>query len=785
VSSTSWQARLPSGWWYDVAVLTTGLAILAVAAVTALRDGLPHSTPALVAVPLVLVVARFPMVLDSRDGGIEVGFDSSILIFLLCTLDLHDALVLWSIGVLLTQVTTGKRWSSKVFNIGVGIIAGTLASGVLDLVRTQTPAHAAGTLGELFGVLLAAVAYFATDYVMSAMAVALRSGTGLRRHLLQRGTLMAVACFVPFDTLGYLGAVVYRTAPVWALALLAVPLATLLIGTRAVTRGRENARRLTVLFAAAVRAQALANEEEVLTALADDARELLHLDRIVVRPTPPGRGEIGARIRDGDAPQWLVAKAMGRARSTVDADQEALNALAAVASDAFARLALTDEMVHVARHDPLTDLPNRGILVDRLTQAQSTVGRHRGRVALLFIDLDGFKPVNDRYGHAAGDALLIEVADRLRACVGDDASVARLGGDEFAVLLEDADSDLAEGVWDGILADMRKGFRVVGRQVPLSASAGIAYGVPTDNAATLLRKADLAMYEAKARGKSRAVTYEDAIGRSRLERLSMLDGLTRAVNQREIDVVYQPIVETDTGEIVGAEALARWSHDGRPVSPELFIGLAEETGLIVELGEVVLHRVAADAALLREVVDASFAMSVNISARQLHDPAFVGNVERATATMAGVGLTLEITERQGIDRDLGVLDAMRAIAARGVRFAIDDFGVGFSSISYLHQLPVQVIKADASLSRDIDTDDRASALLRSVSLMGESLGLTVVVEGIERAEQLAVLREQVGAPYLQGFLAHRPMPLGDLLAVLRAGGGTPTLPAVTRRSARR
>ncbi|KAA1424332.1 putative bifunctional diguanylate cyclase/phosphodiesterase [Nocardioides antri] len=764
--------RKPAGWWFDFGVCCVGLTLFALAFTHVLEDGMSHTLPALLGAPLILVVARFPMVVDNQEGGIEVGFDSSILMFLLCTLETHDALFVWSIGVVMTQLTTGKRWSSKAFNIGVGIIAGTVAAGVLDLVR----ADYLGTPRELAAVMLAAVAYFTTDYVTSAVSVAISSSTSVRRHLLQRGTLLAVACFVPFDTLGYLGAVVYRAEPNWTLILLAVPLATLLIATRAVTRGRENARRLAVLFAAAVRAQTLPDREQVVAALVDDARELLHLQRVSLRDTPPNRLEIGAEVHDGDSSRWLVARALERARSTIAADEQALQALAAVASDAFARLRLTEEMVHVARHDPLTDLPNRGILLDRLTHAQQLARRRGSSVALLFIDLDGFKPVNDRYGHAAGDTVLVELAGRLRSCVREADTVARLGGDEFAVLFEDADDAAVEQVWERVLAAVRDGVFVSGQRVRLSASAGIAWNAPTDDAEGLLRKADLAMYEAKARGKAAVVVYEDAIGRSRLDRLVMVDDLRGAVRRREIEVVYQPIVAADSGRIVAAEALARWRHDGTPVSPELFIGIAEESGLITDLGEVVLTTVASDTAALRAVAGASVGMAVNISAVQLRARGFVDGVARAAAAMGGADLTLEITERQGIDLDPVVLDAMREISAMGVRFAIDDFGVGFSSISYLADLPVHIIKVDASLSQAIDTDERASVLLRSVTLIGQSLGLDVVVEGIERESQLAVLREQTEAQYVQGYLLYRPMPLDELLTAVRADRAAAGLP---------
>ena len=754
-----WRSR------YHLAVLAVGIVIFTVAAVDVVHDGAGWDLglAILFGVPLITVVARFPMILDSGSGGIEVGFDSSILIFLLCTLDNSDALVAWSLGVFVTQMIAQKRASFRCFNIGLGVIAGGLAAAVY----TNAGGGEVGSPRELAAALLAAATYFLTDYVLSALSVAIGAQSRLRRELMQRGTLLAIACFVPLDSLGYLGAVVQRATPWWTLSLLGVPLATLLIATRAVTRGQENARRLTVLFSAAVRAQALVDREAVIDSLLRDARQLLRLRDVRLRDTPPTDGTIAVPVQLGDDSRWLVARAQNRARATVAGDEQALRALAAVASDAVSRLELTEEMVHVARHDPLTDLPNRGILLDRLTQALAR--QHREPVALLFIDLDGFKPINDRYGHAVGDDVLVRLATRLRRCVRSTDTVARLGGDEFAILFEDVDRTLMPLMCERVLGAIGEDMEVAGQQVQLGASVGLAYGVAGDSAAALLRNADLAMYEAKTTGKARFVEYQTAMGQARMERLELVDDLRQAIDESAIGVVYQPVVGVGSGRIVGAEALARWSRNGVPVAPDVFISVAEETGLIVPLGDLILSKVAADAPGLLSAADGEgLSINVNISAAQLREPEFIDTVARTVEAMRGTSLVLEITERQGVDLDDRILAAMRAIEGMGVAFAIDDFGVGFSSISYLHDLPAQIIKADAALSHGIDQDVRARALLRSVVLMGRSLGFEVVVEGIEREAQLDVIREDSPSVLAQGYLMHRPMPLDDLLTVMRA-----------------
>jgi diguanylate cyclase (GGDEF)-like protein len=749
--------------WFDIGVCLAGLFTFVDAGWGIFRDSTPASPYALLAVPLIVVVAKFPMVLDSGDGTIEVGFDSSILMFLLCTLDADSAVVLWSLGVMITQFSASKRFPVKLFNVGVGISGSGVAAVVLFLVRDEQR----GTPLELLAVACAAGAYFLVDFMVSAISVAIESATTLRGQLMQRGTLVAIFCFVSFDSLGYLGAVVYRAAPLWTLFLLAVPLATLLVATRAVNRGSEHARRLGVLFDAAVRAQTLSDSTQVVSALTEDARRLLRIARVEVRPEPPGPHEVGAQIHDGQTDSWIVAPGRHRARSTTTADKQALDAMAAVSSDAFSRLRLTEDMVHLARYDLLTDLPNRGLLLDRVRHGLQTARRRESAIALLFVDLDGFKPVNDRFGHAAGDSVLIDVARRLSECVREGDTVARLGGDEFALLFEDVNPHDVASACERILATLSQGVVVAGHDLQLGASIGVAYGDGLDTAEGMLRNADLAMYEAKARGKSRYVVYEPAIGRSRLQRLELVESLRAAVAADQIQVVYQPIVETVTGLISGVEALARWRSNGVDVPPDVFIRVAEESGLIIPLGDAVLSRAARDAAVLQQAAGRPITISVNISAKQLCEPDFVEKVERAIETMGEGVLVLEITERDGIGTDPETVSAMQTLSERGVPLAIDDFGVGFSSISYLQDMPIQIIKADASLSANIDRDERACALLKSITMMGDALGLVVVVEGIERAEQLERLRDEVGAPYAQGYLMYRPMALPVLLDAVR------------------
>ena len=558
-----------------------------------------------------------------------------------------------------------------------------------------------------------------------------------------------------------------------------MPLATLLVATRAVTRGGENSRRLGVLFDAAVRAQTLSETRQVVDALVDDAERLLRITQIEVRATPPSASEVGAQLRDGQRDRWIVAPARNRARSTTTADQKALEAMVAVSSDAFARLRLIEDMTHLARHDLLTDLPNRGLLLDRVEHALQVSRRRGTRLALLFVDLDGFKEINDRFGHAAGDAVLVDVAARLNSCVRQSDTVARLGGDEFALLLEDVNPTEVTSACERILASLSLGAHVAGHELSLSASIGVAVSDISETADGMLRNADLAMYEAKSRGKDQFVQYERALGRSRLQRLELVESLRSSIAAGDLSLVYQPVVRALTGRIIGVEALVRWRPNGIDVPPDVFIRVAEETGLIVSLGDVVLAHAARDAAAILEAAGDDISIAVNISAKQLREPDFVSKIERAMESMGRTGLILEITERAGVGNDPTSLEAMKILAGGGVPFAIDDFGIGFSSIGYLQDLPIQIIKTDLSFSESIDRDARACALLGSITMMGQALGLDVVVEGIERVGQLEHLCEHVHAPYAQGYLMYRPMPLDQLVTVIRANRLAPATPRPT------
>jgi diguanylate cyclase (GGDEF)-like protein len=728
----------------------------------------------ILAVPMIVMMSYFPMLIGRTGGGIEIGLDSCVLIFLANVASPWASLVLWSLGTTIGQLLTDKRSATKAFNSGLGILSGGLALLTIRLARSDVPA----SLKDLLAMGMGAAVYFAVDYVLSATSLTLQEGTSLRREIVPTGALAAFVSFLAISSLGYLAAlVVYAMSkshpdsplPPWSALLLAVPVMTILVASRALSRGGEMARRLKVLFDTVVKAQNVQDHAPLLDALREGASDLLHDHRVALRSTAPGPNEIGVLVPGGEEQQWIVAPSLNRARSTAKDDLAGLAALVVVAEDALARLRLSNAMSHQAWHDPLTGLPNRSLFMDRVAHAMEMQRRRGGHLAVLFCDLDGFKRVNDSYGHAAGDNCLTEVGRRIRGAVRETDTVARLGGDEFAVLLEEV-VELAEVelACERILTALRKRFHMFGEDVSVTTTIGVALSETGGTADSLLSQADLAMYHGKGQGKNRHETYRLSFGDQRSQRIEFVEDLRRAVETKSLEVYYQPVVDLHSHMIVGVEALARWRRDGVLVPPDLFIPTAEQSGLIVGLGDIVLDIVTADAAKLVEAGGRSLSVAVNVSAQQLEGDGFVDKVLASRAAMEGVHLILEVTERDFVNDEPRTLAAMNALAAADVRFAIDDFGVGFSSMEYLQRLPVRILKVDKTFVTNIEHDSKACTLVRSMVVMGEALGLDVVVEGIERWTQLEHVTFHAGATTGQGYLFGRPMPCDEMVELLSA-----------------
>jgi diguanylate cyclase (GGDEF)-like protein len=450
------------------------------------------------------------------------------------------------------------------------------------------------------------------------------------------------------------------------------------------------------------------------------------------------------------------------------------------AEEALARALATErelekQLRHQAFHDPLTGLANRARFMDRLEHALERAGRSRRSVAVLFMDIDDFKSVNDSLGHSAGDRLLVHVAERMAQHVRPGDTAARFGGDEFAVLLEEGVvTDDAIIVAERVTAALREPTALEEKEVFVRASIGIAIADSDDAPEEILRRADVAMYVAKAAGKGRFAIYDESMEESIVGRLELAGELQRAVERQEFVIHYQPSVSLTDSTIVGVEALLRWQHPTRGLLyPVDFITVAEETGLILPIGAWVLREACLQARQwqLEFATDPPLTLAVNISARQVHQPGLCDIVAAALhdSGLPPGSLVLEITETLMMqDAELSI-ERLAELKSLGVRLAIDDFGTGYSSLSYLRKFPVDILKIDKSFVDGVSRQGKEQELAQSIIELGQTLKLEIVAEGVEHPEQLGWLRSRK-CDMGQGFFFSEAIGPDDLTRLLRDGG---------------
>jgi diguanylate cyclase (GGDEF)-like protein len=474
-------------------------------------------------------------------------------------------------------------------------------------------------------------------------------------------------------------------------------------------------------------------------------------------------GRLSCRVRAADGSWRHVECAVLRYRVPGEAARILLSV-----RDVSDQVALRQQVTHLTFHDGLTGLPNRAYVEERAREALEPSGE---RIAgVIFLDLDGFTAVNDLIGHGAGDLVLAQAARRLRSVAPAQDTVARWGGDEFAVMLENAAGaqeiiELAERL-AGIIAG--EPFRVAERDLGLTASVGVALA---DGSApgVVLRNADVAMARSKDGGGGRVEVYAAHMHADVVRRLDMASDLQRALAREELQIQYQPVVEFATSRVTGAEALVRWRRGDERVAPRAFLAVAEDSGLIVALGEWMLRKVCAQGAAWR---DASWdvGVSVNIALRQLNAPHFPAQVAAALAEsgLPPASLTIELSERMLVE-DAGLIaDRLAELRDLGVKLAIDDFGTGYASLAHLRQLPADIIKIDPSFVSGLGQDPVLTMLTKTIVGVGRDLGMQVVAEGIEQPRQLAELRE-MGCGYGQGFLVAKPMAASEIASLISAG----------------
>jgi diguanylate cyclase (GGDEF)-like protein/PAS domain S-box-containing protein len=468
----------------------------------------------------------------------------------------------------------------------------------------------------------------------------------------------------------------------------------------------------------------------------------------------------------------LVIQSMAP-RSFAAGDVDFLQALANVLADALERQAIEDAIRDRAVHDPLTGLPNRVLFVDRLEHALSRLGRQDSLAAILFLDLDHFKLVNDSLGHHVGDELLTAAAPRLKQALRSSDTVARFGGDEFGILLEDIASERdAIETAERIAAIFARPFVLSGSEHFVTTSIGIALAHGGEQADELIRDADAAMYRAKDRGRARYEVFDEGMRGRAIERLRVENDLRRAIERGELRLEYQPVVSLRTFGIVGVEALLRWRHPERgEVPPSEFIPIAEENGLIEPIGRWVLEHACRQAAQwYRDRPDAApLSMSVNLSAVQVRRslPDVVRSVLRSTG-LDPACLSLEITETVMVRDAEGLGEVLQALKGLGVRLVLDDFGTGYSSLSYLTRLPLDVLKVDRSFVDGLGSESRDTAITETIIAMSRALSLDVVAEGVETAEHVREL-SRLGCGLAQGFHFSRAVPAEEISRALEHG----------------
>jgi diguanylate cyclase (GGDEF)-like protein/PAS domain S-box-containing protein len=466
----------------------------------------------------------------------------------------------------------------------------------------------------------------------------------------------------------------------------------------------------------------------------------------------------------------------GARRSTLESvgsnllDDPAIAGLALNFRDVSERKALEEQLRQLAFHDPLTLLANRSLFRNRVEHALALAQRSRQRVAVLFLDLDNFKNVNDSLGHDAGDRLLQAAAQRLVKSTRPSDTVARLGGDEFAILLEGiSESADVERVAATITGSFDEPLQLDGTDTWMAASIGIAFSQPGDDTEQLLRNADIAMYSAKAAGKARFVVFQPRMQEQLRERLRLEEDINRALERGEFFLEYQPVVDLERRELLGIEALVRWNHPEQGlVMPGAFIPTAEESGQIVDLGRWVLMEACRAVRNWRDSIAAGdgLRVAVNISGRHLQHADLVADVRSAleASGLEPANLVIELTESTIMHNTEVNLERFRELKALGIKLAIDDFGMGYSSLSYLHRFPIDILKIDRSFVGRLTEQDEGPELARAVVMLGETLGLETVAEGVEHEEQVVKLLE-LGCVAAQGFLFARSAPLAAVTAM--------------------
>ncbi len=483
------------------------------------------------------------------------------------------------------------------------------------------------------------------------------------------------------------------------------------------------------------------------------------------------RSAVIVLIKGKGEPYGILGVGSRSVREFSQEDVSFMQAIANVLANAIERRRTEERTQHEALHDPLTGLPNRNLFLDRLEHALSVAARRQTSLAVLFLDLDQFKVVNDSLGHAAGDELLAAVAPRIEQALRPGDTVARFGGDEFAILAEDIGNERgATRVAERIAEMLARPFILREREHFVSASVGIAIGEGSEPPESLIRDADSALYRAKDRGRGGYEIFDEVMRSRVIEHMQTENDLQRAIQRNELELHYQPMIKLRDGSIVAMEALLRWNHPERGlVGPLAFIPVAEESRLIVPIGRWVIEQSCRQAAAWQQLHpdSAPVSVAVNLSARQIADPDLLSHIEGAIRAnrIDPSSLWLELTETTLLDDTAFVERTLESLKGLGVRMVLDDFGVGFSSLGYLKRLPLSMIKLDRSFVENLTEGSHDAAIVRAVNEMANTIGIGVVAEGVETDEQVR-MASTLGCGFAQGFHFSEPVPVSHIERLL-------------------
>jgi len=767
------------------------LALLSIAIGLSQTNGgdLQHKALAIAFVAAFALAVMFPLQFAWKT---RQHLDTTVILASAMIFDPAIAMLIVAAGAIAAQIGRRESWAQSLFNASQMVLQVAAASLVLSVAGWEPTQPRFNSLSTLTGVLVAGVVLYLINTFTVSLIISLESGTPMMQVWLRSTAVLDVTeTLLHFGQIGVaLLAAIIAYAHLWALALLLLPVAAMYASLHHhVTVRRQVEETLRGTEANLREAQRLAHlgswewnlvtnerlwSDEMYRILDvprrdSDAREDIFTVSIHADDRDLVAGVI-ARALAGETPASVdhrIVRSDGSERM-VHSQLEVIfdkrgrpERVVATLHDITDRKQLEARLVHQAFHDPLTGLPNRALFSNRLDHALARSRRRPGQFAVLFLDLDHFKLVNDTLGHDAGDQLLIAVAERVRRCLRPGDTVARLGGDEFTILLEQVGGvGEAEQIAARITETLKSPFMLSSQDVFVSTSIGIVlrssqHRTPED----LLRDADVALYRAKESGRSRYAVYDASMGTAMVERVNLEADLRRAIDRGELTLEYQPQLDLTSSDVVAIEALVRWSHPVRgAVSPAQFLPVAEESGLIHAIDVWVLREACRQGRIWNERLGRDLTISVNVSGRQLRRPELVENLARILreTNFPARNLKLEISEIAVMADTSQTAEVLDALLELGVQVVIDDFGTGYSSLTQLMRFPIDMLKLDGTLVRGLGRDDDAAIIAAAVIGLAHNLGLKVIAEGVERIEQLEHLRD-LRCEYGQGNYFTTPL----------------------------